>query len=172
METEAALYGAAGRFLRAQLSASPRRGRSTGPDDWLLIRGHWAMRTGNYDMHQRYLGSWQEVVLVIKDDADGAVGVVLNRPAAIEGAASSMRRARFGALGVMEAPRSRQPRRGRLQEDDCRLRRQAAVAESGGQGQTSSHKAMVVHGLDDVEGGRNSRQPRNLLGRRGGGGES
>mgnify|MGYP002054399846 CR=1 FL=1 len=38
------------------------------------------------DMHQRYLQSWQEVVLVTKSDAQGAQGVVLNRPAATEGA--------------------------------------------------------------------------------------
>mgnify|MGYP004084964669 FL=1 len=76
-----------GRFLRAQLQRIAQKGqvdgsgrlaidpRSLGDADRQLL-----------DMHQRYLGSWQEVVLVIKDDADGAVGVVLNRPAATEGA--------------------------------------------------------------------------------------
>ena len=73
-ETEAALYRTAGRFLRAQLQRIAQKGqvdgsgrlaidpRSLGDADRQLL-----------DMHQRYLGSWQEVVLVIKDDADGAV---------------------------------------------------------------------------------------------------
>jgi len=74
VETEAALYRTAGRFLRAQLQRIAQKGqvdgsgrlaidpRSLGDADRQLL-----------DMHQRYLGSWQEVVLVIKDDADGAV---------------------------------------------------------------------------------------------------
>ena len=149
-ETEAALYRTAGRFLRAQLQRIAQKGqvdgsgrlaidpRSLGDADRQLL-----------DMHQRYLGSWQEVVLVIKDDADGAVGVVLNRPAATEGAPHLSR-------ALVEALESDGGAKVTTDAFDGAFGKTIAAyvgkpaAREGG----SANKAMVVHGLDDVEGAR------------------
>jgi glucose-6-phosphate 1-epimerase/putative transcriptional regulator len=101
------------------------------------------------DMHQRYLGSWQEVVLVIKDDAEGAVGVVLNRPAATEGAPHLSR-------ALVEALESDGGAKVTTDAFDGAFGKTIAAyvgkpaAREGG----SANKAMVVHGLDDVEGAR------------------
>ena len=86
---------------------------------------------------------------MIKDDADGAVGVVLNRPAAAEGAPHLSR-------ALVEALESDGGAKVTTDAFDGAFGKTIAAyvgkpaAREGG----SANKAMVVHGLDDVEGAR------------------
>lgn len=146
-ETESALYRTAGRFLRAQLQRIAQKGqvdgsgrlaidpRSLGDADRQLL-----------DMHQRHLGSWQEVVLVIKDDEKGAVGVVLNRPAATSGAPHLSR----ALVEALEADGGAEVTTDAF--DGAFGEKIAAYVGKTAAGAEGA--VMVVHGLNDVEGSR------------------
>merc|ERR1711924_39585 len=106
-----------------------------------------------------------EVVLVIKDDADGAVGVVLNRPAATEGAPHLSR-------ALVEALESDGGAKVTTDQFDGAFGKTIAAyvgkpaAREGG----SANKAMVVHGLGCRRRAGTRTKPRHLPRRRGGSG--
>ena len=83
---EVLLYRCASRFLRRELQRVASKGQVDDKGRLLLDpRTLSDADRGLLDMHQRYLSTWQEVVLVTRHDgAAGSDGVVLNRPAATE----------------------------------------------------------------------------------------
>jgi len=144
---EAALYRTAGRFLQLQLQRIAQKGQVDGSgrlaiDPRALTDADKAL----LDMHQKYLGSWQEVVLVVRNDENGALGVVLNRPAATEGA-PQLSQALCAALEGDGADRvGVEAFNGAFGKTIAAYVGKPAARDGGDQ------PAMVIHGVSDLEG--------------------
>ena len=154
------LYRCASRFLRRELQRVAAKGQVDDKGRLLLDpRTLSDADRGLLDMHQRYLSTWQEVVLVTRHDgAAGSDGVVLNRPAATE-SSDELSAALCVALEREEgadtvAPENFQTAFGpRLAAYVGKPAPGAAPADDGeAKAQKPKQTAMIIHGLAGLKG--------------------
>ena len=168
---EVLLYRVATRFLRRELQRIAQKGTVDGQGRLLLDpRTLGDADKALLDMHQKYLLTWQEVVLVTKHDAgDSSDGVVINRPAATEStrelsaALAAALEPETDDVSTCDAEAFQRAFGPRLAAYVGKPQPKAAPAETGGDGDGASEDnakrgdrpkqtAMIIHGLPGLEG--------------------